>query len=434
MTKQKHKTPKVRLACPNRRPIQLRYFCPDEGREIRISTHTHDQTEAEAQKRELEAKLLLGIPRRKKTPACGPYMPWEVFRDEYRELKLSAVREKSADDAESRLDIAEAILRPRTLADVADSAALHRLQARLLAGDRSRHGRPRAAFTVKSYMRSVLAALNWARSQGWLDETPRVQFIKTAKLKAMKGRPIGLEEFERMLAKVPAVVGDRAAPSWEYILWGLWESALRIDELMHLSWDLPNTIRPVWRRGRLPVLEIPAALQKNDTEEAIPLLPGFEALLLQTPEHKRSGWIFEPISLQTKLGRAVRHGRPQAEWVGKIVSKIGKVARVVVDPGDPAKQKPVKYASAHDLRRSCAERLLDAGVPVRVVQQVLRHASFATTQRHYAPGDVQKAAGVLRMYLGTPETHQRERKPVDVAVSGGSSTGCGQYTPEDSNL
>jgi len=399
----KQNIPKVRLACPNGRPIQLRYFCPVEQREVRISTGTHDPAEAELKKRELEAKLLLGIPRRKITRASGPHMPWEAFREEYRQSKLAMVREKSADDAESRLDIAEAILKPRTLADMADAAALHRLQARLLAGDRSRYGRPRAAYTVKGYMRTILAALNWARSQGWLDETPRVQLIKTAKLKAMKGRPITLEEFERMLSKTAEVVGSQAAASWQYLLRGLWESALRIDELMHLSWDVPNTLQPVWQRGRLPVLEIPAALQKNATEEAIPLLPGFEALLLETPEDARTGWAFEPVSLQTRLGRAVRHGRPQGLWVGKVVSKIGRAAGIVVDPGDPTTGKPVKYASGHDLRRSCAERLLDAGVPVRVVQQVLRHASFATTQRHYAPGDVQKAAGVLRMYLGTGE-------------------------------
>ena len=36
------------------------YFCPVENREIRISTGTRDEDEAEVQKAELEAKLLLG--------------------------------------------------------------------------------------------------------------------------------------------------------------------------------------------------------------------------------------------------------------------------------------------------------------------------------------------------------------------------------------
>ena len=45
------------------------------------------------------------------------------------------------------------------------------------------------------------------------------------------------------------------------------------------------------------------------------------------------------------------------------------------------------------------------------VQAVLRHASYETTKRHYAPGDVQKQAGVLRMYLGTVGANQRRRNP-----------------------
>jgi len=262
-------------------------------------------------------------------------------------------------------------------------------------------------------MRTVLVALNWAYKQGWLPDRPRVQLLKVAKHKAMKGRPITGEEFERMLAKTEAVVGTEAAPSWEYLLHGLWESALRIDEIMHLAWDRPGTIRPAWSRGRLPVLEIPAALQKSATEEAIPLLPGFEAVLLETPELDRTGWAFEPARLQGKVKRQRRRDlprdwRPDADWVGKVIARIGQKAGVVVVPADPTRDKPAKYASAHDLRRSCAERLLDAGVPPQVVQMVLRHASFATTRKYYATGDVQKAAGTLRMYLGTGERVRQE--------------------------
>lgn len=56
-------------------------------------------------------------------------------------------------------------------------------------------------------------------------------------------------------------------------------------------------------------------------------------------------------------------------------------------------------AIPHDLRRSCAQRLLDAGVSERDVQAILRHASFETTKRHYAPGFVQKSAASIREAL-----------------------------------
>ena len=47
---------------------------------------------------------------------------------------------------------------------------------------------------------------------------------------------------------------------------------------------------------------------------------------------QRFGWVFNPMSLQTKLGRRVRHQRANAEWIAKIVSRIGKKAGVIVQP------------------------------------------------------------------------------------------------------
>src|SRR5688572_23324968 len=132
MNEQK-RPPKVRLATPHNRPIQLRYTDPESKKEIRISTNTRDEKDALKQKAALEAKLLLGIdakPRKRATG--GPSMAWADFRERYRDLLLSGLRKRSATCADNRLDIAERILKPRTLADVADSEAIHQLQAKLL--------------------------------------------------------------------------------------------------------------------------------------------------------------------------------------------------------------------------------------------------------------------------------------------------------------
>ncbi len=394
----KPQPPKVRMAKPTGRPIQLRYTDPSTGKEIRITTKTHDPEVAAEEKRKLEAKLLLGIDAKPKRRVGGPTMQWADFRLRYAELQLSTLREKAVDAAESRLDIAERILKPRSLGDVASAEALHELQSKLLAGDEGKG--PRAAYTVRNYMAAVVAALNWAKTMDWLPSVPKLKKIKVAKQKQMKGRPITGEEFDRMLAKVEKVVGTESAESWKFVLRGLWESGLRLDELMHVHWSDDRYIVPKWQRGTLPVLSIPAAMQKNATEESIPLLPGFERLLLTTPKAERFGWTFNPMSLQPKLGRPVRHQRPDAEWVGKVISRIGKAAGVIVEPekGD----KPAKYASAHDLRRSCAERLVSSDVPEREVARVLRHASVETTRKHYAPGSVQASAGIIRARLSVP--------------------------------
>ncbi len=406
--------PKVRIVRPKGRPLQIRYFCPDEDREIRISTGTRDEDEAEFQKAELEAKLLLGLNGKPgQARSYGPEMEWSDFREQYRTLHLATIRDSSAVHAESRLDIAERILKPRTLGDFADPNALQQLQARLLAGEQSQRKKPRSPHTVKGYVNCALSAVHWAHLQGWLPTSPKIRKIKVGKMKAMKGRPISAEEFQLMVAKTPEVVGEEAAPSWRYILRGLWESALRLDELMHVSWDKPGTIRPVWMDGQLPILEIPAAMQKNDTEESIPLLPQFEAVLLETPADKRTGWAFNPVSLQLKIGRRVRHHRPDAEWVGRVISRIGKKAGIVVQEADERTGRPTKYATAHDLRRSCGERLRNTGVPPLVICRVMRHSSWETTRKHYAPGDIQRDAEVLRAHLATDGQDQETKEAGD---------------------
>jgi hypothetical protein len=105
-----------------------------------------------------------------------------------------------------------------------------KLQARLLAGEQSMVGPkgerrargPRSPQTVKSYITAVITALNWAKFLGWLPAEPEVRKMKTAKRRQMKGRPIMLEEFERMLSKVKVEVGNEAEASWKYVLRGLW--------------------------------------------------------------------------------------------------------------------------------------------------------------------------------------------------------------------
>jgi integrase len=418
---EKKRVAMVRMSRPGERKIEqgrkieLRYADPETKKEVLISTGTLDESEALEQKKTLEAKLLLGIDARPKKRAGGPYMDWQDFRERFRDLHLKTLREDSREASEVRLDVAERIVKPRTLADIANTETLHDLQAKLLEGtestvgpkDKKRSRGPRSPHTVKSYMVAVLSALNWAKDMEWLQSVPKVRKVKVSKRKQMKGRAICGEEFDKVLAKIKEVVGAEAEPSWKYLLRGLWESSLRIDELMHLHWSDEQYIVPEWNKGKLPELKIPATMQKNDTEESIPLLPSLEHLLLETPKAQRFGWVFNPMSLQTKLGRRVRHQRPNAEWVSKIISRIGAKAGVIVQSAKGA-GKP-KFASAHDLRRSCAERLATAGVPEREIAKILRHSDVATTRKFYAPGTVQQSAGIIRDKLTVPRNSRKAK-------------------------
>ena len=54
----------------------------------------------------------------------------------------------------------------------------------------------------------------------------------------------------------------------------------------------------------------------------------------------------------------------------------------------------------------CADKMLEAEIPENVVTRVMRHASFETTRRHYAAGDVQRDARKLQSILGTTSDDQ----------------------------
>ena len=75
--------------------------------------------------------------------------------------------------------------------------------------------------------------------------------------------------------------------------------------------------------------------------------------------------------------------RITTEHVGRIISAIGEKARIVVQQPYEANGVRVKYASAHDLRRSCAHRLINAGVSAETLKVLLRHEDFKTTERYY---------------------------------------------------
>ena len=150
------RTAVVRIARPADRPYYIWYRCPETNERFRTSTGTRDEAEAEEMRADLEAKVRLGLTRIKRSKVPGDHMSWEEFRWEYTNKRLSTLKPGSAAHAENRLDLAERIIKPKRLGDIADGNALERLQNKLLEGAESlHHKRPRSTATVFSHMRSV---------------------------------------------------------------------------------------------------------------------------------------------------------------------------------------------------------------------------------------------------------------------------------------
>lgn len=370
---------KVRLAFPKNRPIQIRFKPPGSNNESRLSTGTYDPEKAESVAEEVKAKLLLGIDPRPTKDDSGDEMLWSEFRDHYFDLKqFRSANTKSS--TENRLDVCERLLDVKYLREAMNPARLAKCQQALLAAGRTPH-------TVKSYMATLQAALNWAHGLGWVPERVKFELISTNQLSGMKGRALTETEYLSMLSLCD--VERRTNPeSWKSLLRGLWHSGLRLSEALLMSWDLPDTITPKLHRSGNVLLEIPAACQKNKKDEVIPVTPEFASIMNEVPLEDRTGWIFNPAKVRGQ--GATRDPR----YVGKVISTIGKAAEIFVNSNG-------KPASAHDLRRSFGQRLADAGVLPRDLQAIMRHSELRTTERYYIKHDVAKQASRISAVLGT---------------------------------
>ncbi len=100
--------------------------------------------------------------------------------------------------------------------------------------------------------------------------------------------------------------------------------------------------------------------------------------------------------------------RMTKDRVSRIISQIGKAADIIVRQDDARTGSRLKYASAHDIRRGYAKRLIDAGVSAETVKVVMRHKDFATTEKHYgAIRSTQVAAEEVRRQLSTIDDSNR---------------------------
>lgn len=114
-------------------------------------------------------------------------------------------------------------------------------------------------------------------------------------------------------------------------------------------------------------------------------------MLLETPEAARTGFVFNPMS---KRGwRVTKH------QMGVIICDIGKAAGVKVNTITKLGKESVKYASAHDLRRSFGERWASRLMP-QVLKELMRHESIETTLNFYVGRNAQTTAKVIWAQYG----------------------------------
>lgn len=299
---------------------------------------------------------------------------WREFREIYERERLSGLAEKTRKKNNGVLNTIEAIIGPRRLRDIG-SQQISTLQAKL-----REQGREEA--TISSVVGAVRAILQWAVDTDRLAEVPKVPAIDRAKpSKLMKGRPLTDGEFKEMLNATAATVGDAHAPSWRFLLRGLWASGLRLAESLEFYWDKQDKLHPDFSQ-EFPMYRIHADQEKGKQDRLMPMVPEFAEFLQEVPQADRTGLVFKLPK------RKRRDDFIRVDWVGKVISKIGKEAGIVVD------QRKEKFASAHDLRRSFGERWSWKVMP-QMLMQLMRHENIETTMKYYVGRNAQEAARLL---------------------------------------
>ena len=361
---------------PDRENLMLRYIDPVTGKQKHKSAGTPKRSEANKAAGKWEDELRSGVVQVSK-------ITWAQFRERYESDVLAFAAPATDRKVQGIFDSIERILHPVRLRDVNADRISH-LQAKLAEGDTDKPGLSQS--TIKTHLAHLQAALRWAVRIGFLPKAPAITMPKRAKWSnAMKGRPIILEEFERMLAAVPKVVGEAAAPSWRHYLRGLWFSGLRLAESLELCWDREDKLCVDLQPGELPMLRIRAELEKGNRDRLLPMSPEFAEFLEEVPADQRTGFVFNPMA-QRKRGPRLGHVH-----VSKVIATIGEKAGVKVKTDTDG---AVKFASAHDLRRSFGLRWASRVMP-QVLMELMRHESIDTTMRYYVGRNAQSTAAVL---------------------------------------
>lgn len=333
----------------------LQWDDPTTGRRITRSSKCKTRRDAERAALQKEKELAEGH---------GVYgrQRWKDFVSRYHMEHLSSLAVRSESKALSVLDSYERRMQPMWL-DAINSASISTYAAKL------RSDGLREA-TIAAHLRTLRAALAWAKEKGFIGIVPQMPKIRRAAGGRMaKGRPLSASEFAKMLRATRDVVGENWR-AWVRLQRGLWLSGLRLGEAMQLRWN-PGNHPSVDLTGSGWIL-IPASCNKSHRDERLPMTQDFAAWLRRRPE--KAGLVLAP---ECSENRAT-----------KVISAIGAAAKIVTDHATG------RTATAHDLRRSFAQRWA-AHLSVIDLQRLMRHGSIETTRSYYLDADSEGLAARL---------------------------------------
>lgn len=217
--------------------------------------------------------------------------------------------------------------------------------------------RGRAPDTVAGYLSIFRAAVNRAILDGQVSSHPAARL--EIRDRSPKRRVLfSDEEVEAVCALLPPWAAGvvRVART----------TGLRLGDILGLRWENVLDDRLVWRQ------------EKTSQDTVIPLTGAARGVLAALPRSS-SPWVFPRP--------ARRHGAPATRWDGQGFYKVWWPALESTGlswRGNPAKQKPPKRSGKrfHDLRRTWATAVLNAGASMEQVAALLGQESTSVTDRY----------------------------------------------------
>lgn len=207
--------------------------------------------------------------------------------------------------------------------------------------------------TRRTYLNCLKAFYRFLVEDGWRDDDPTIRLPRVLVPKG-EPRPFSADEVERLLTS-GAYFRTRAM-----MLLGYYQG-FRVSQIARVRGDdidlMESTIRTVG---------------KGSKEAVLPLHPVVRALAYSMP---RDGWWFP--------ARRGAGGPIHPSAVTNLVAKARKRAGIT----NPR-------LTAHSLRHGFATSLLENGVDVRIVQELMLHADLSTTQIYTRVNAKMKRAGI----------------------------------------
>ncbi|TXN29320.1 tyrosine-type recombinase/integrase [Lacisediminihabitans profunda] len=238
-----------------------------------------------------------------------------------------------------------------------------------------RTGAPLAGGTKQSERSYFQGFFAWMQDEGYRPDNPAATVPKV-KLPRRKARPF-------RPAQVEAILDSGAYSRTRDLIMIAALSGLRLGEIVKIKGENID-----WEAGTL------YSLRKGGVEHTVALHP---ALLALADRYPKSGWWFPSPYKNNKFPNGQGHllMASASDAISKAIRRAG-----ISDP----------RITGHSLRHFYATQLLEKGASIRIIQEMLGHASLATTQLYLEVTDQQMTDTVGMLSTIAVRTHSNRAK------------------------